>query len=168
MVFRRGGENQRRYDGLSICWLHTTGKTRGARAAVDHYLRHQADLASAADPIGRSWAEVNAAWHAVLTGDPLLLPMADQLSKAALERLPTVPAARGTRGAVLFALGDQAEGEAMLLAASKDASNVEDKVEFSRFLARAARQQGDSALASDYELAAIALARSALAHLTIS
>ena len=139
-------------DGLLFGNLvHCVGKASGPSAATRLYLDRVSALPGLemADS-GWAFAFGNVAWHALLTGDPEWLPMADRLSERAYAVLPEMAPIKGTRGAALAALGDFETGGTMIKEALPGILDRRDKAEFFDFLARYEDTVGNPALAIEF------------------
>lgn len=85
----------------------------------------------------------NAAWAAVMSFEPALLPVADRLSERALAELPSEPACASTRGSTLVRLGRAREGLALLETAAGGRLSHQQKAFVLAFTALAAHRLGD-------------------------
>lgn len=131
--------------------VHSAGKARGSHDAVKRYFDHGYTL-SDPDEGQRSavvLAYANVAWHAAMTQDPTLLPLADELSKRAMEMLPDAPHACGARGAVLIQLRQREAGMELLTKALRKTEQTGDRVDLARALASAERAGGNTELADE-------------------
>lgn len=108
------------------------------REAFDRLAPHAAE--PDADPILAN----NAAWAAVMTFDPSLLPWADWLSEQAFGGRPTEPACANTRGATLVLLGRPTEGLPLLELAGSGRLSRKQKASVLAFTALAEHQLGRS------------------------
>lgn len=130
--------------------VHSASKAAGPQAALRYYLQHGGGLSSENEG-ANAWAYASVAWNAVLTQDPAMLPLADELSQRSIASLSTAPEAQGMRGAVLVAMGEHARGVALLMEGIRGAARMEDKARFAPFLARGERARGNTDLAAEFE-----------------
>jgi tetratricopeptide (TPR) repeat protein len=133
--------------------IHTAGKARGPRAAVEYY-RHRAHalaVGTEADRAGEAWTFVNAAWHALLCAEQNSVLLADQLSKRAVEALPDTPIMQATRGAVLIERGEHEAGLGLLIPAVRRIESRDDRLCFVPFLATGERARGNFDMALEFD-----------------
>ena len=132
--------------------LDSLTKVEEGRVVIECYLAHRDRLPPeemvAADHL--AWINVNAAWGAVLTGDPALLPLADELSRKALAAFPNGGATMGVRGAVLIERGDHEKGISFLAQGLRGLEGQEnDRPKFVAFWAKGERDCGNVAMADE-------------------
>ena len=135
---------------LFLLLVHAASKAAGPQTAMRYYLEHSGGFDSENEGAS-AWAYASVAWNAVLTQDPALLPLADDLSQRSIASLSAVPYVQATRGAVLVAKGELEQGLALLTAGMRGAAEIDDKARFAPFLARGERARGNSDLADEFE-----------------
>jgi hypothetical protein len=85
----------------------------------------------------------NIAWVDLLTGDPNLLPEADQYSAEAMSKLEWAPSVRGTRGCVLIELGRVDEGLTLVSSAMQTHVDADKKALNACYLVIGYARKGD-------------------------
>jgi hypothetical protein len=100
--------------------------------------------------VGFAFACANAAYQAAVTGDPMLLDLADRLSQHAIEVRPDSLDAQGARGSVLVRQDRLDEGIALLSAAIQSCRTISDKAEIADELAAAERVRGNLEPATEF------------------
>ena len=130
--------------------VHSASKASGPKAAMRCYYEHGGEFGCENEGAS-AFAREEVAWNALLTRDPLLLPLADDLSQRSMASLSTVPEIQATRGAILAERGQLEPGLALLTNGMRNSSRVADKARFAPFLARAERARGNSDLAAELE-----------------
>ncbi len=130
--------------------VHSASKAAGPHAALRHYLHHRGGFGSENEG-ANAWAYANVAWNAVLTQDPSMLPLADDLSQRSIASLSAAPEVQGTRGAVLVEMGELERGLVLLTEGIRGVAGMDDKARFALFLARGERARGNSDLAAEFE-----------------
>jgi tetratricopeptide (TPR) repeat protein len=135
---------------IFLLLVHSASKTAGPQAAVRYYRERGGEFAGE-NEAANAWAYANVAWNAVLTQDPAMLPLADDLSRRAIASLPAAPEVQGTRGAVLVEMGELEQGLALLTEGMRGVAVMDDKARFAHFLAHGVRARGNSDLATELE-----------------
>jgi len=131
---------------LLAALIDAVGTASGPRAALQCYLDHGQGLQLTDGEERGAIAAVfiSTAWYAVLMGDRDQLALADQLSRQAVEVVPSVGIFVAIRGAVLLA-SRQEEGRQMLVEGMRKIEKREDKAAFAKFLAGTEPAQGADA-----------------------
>jgi Zn-dependent protease len=130
--------------------VYSASKAAGPHAALGYYLQHRGGFDSE-NEVANAWAYATVAWNALLTRDPAMLPLADDLSRRAIASLPAAPEVRGARGAVLVEMGELEQGLALLTEGMRGVAVMDDKARFAPFLVHGVRARGNSDLATELE-----------------
>jgi hypothetical protein len=130
--------------------VHSAGKAAGPQVAVRHYAEHGGGFGSENEG-ANAWVQANVAWNALLTLDPVLLLLADDLSQRSIASLPAAPDVQGTRGAVLVEMGQLERGLELLTEGIRGVAGMNDKARFAIFLARGESARGNFDWAAEFE-----------------
>jgi Tfp pilus assembly protein PilF len=127
---------------LLVNWLGIIFLQRGSFQEARSLFYKQVQLRMA-DPVQNALALNNLAYSNIKLGDPQLLSEADICSSQAMEKLPWMPAVKGTRGAVLVELGQIQEGIILLRESMQDAESNAHKAENACLIALAEKKRGN-------------------------
>jgi hypothetical protein len=131
--------------------IDRVGRIEGAMAAWRTYESAVQGLPEdAPDDAAVAWMNLNAAWEAIKTGEPGLIPLAERLSTTECLAIANLPSARATRGALHVIGGRFLEGADLLRPALRQIDNLRDRADLCTYLARAEREIETSCLHGDY------------------
>ncbi|HWW26547.1 MAG TPA: site-2 protease family protein [Caulobacter sp.] len=135
--------------------IHCTSRAAGDQAAVQRYGALVAEAPHGPPRFFEGhetmvgWLAANIAWSTIKSGLNADLDAADLELQAALERLPDSQEVKATLGALYVTRGEPAIGEALLIAALRILADPLDRADFCRYVAKARRDRGDDAGATD-------------------
>lgn len=130
--------------------VYSATMAAGPQAALRYYFQRSREFDGKREA-DNAWAYMSVAWCALLTQDPAMLPLADDLTQRAIASLPTAPKIQGTRGAVLVEMGQLEPGLALLREGIRGTPELGEKVRFALSLARGERARGNADLAVEFE-----------------